>query len=158
MDTKARLAQANNFLQLLPHCKKLGMKVMTASDGQLTLELPYQPEISGLDSEGYVHGGILTTMMDTVCGFAVTASLPAPEFCPTLDLRIDHMRRASTKGPIFAWAECYKITRSVCFTRGYAYQDDPTDPIVHCVATFMRSGKTWGKSGFVKIGSSESLL
>jgi acyl-coenzyme A thioesterase PaaI-like protein len=91
MDTKARLAQANNFLQLLPHCRKLGMKVITASSGQLTLELPYQPKISG---------------MDTVCGFAVAASLPVSEFCPTLDLRIDHMRRASTKGPIFAWAEC----------------------------------------------------
>jgi uncharacterized protein (TIGR00369 family) len=106
MDTKARLAQANNFLQLLPHCRKLGMKVITASSGQLTLELPYQPKISGMDPKGYVHGGILTTMMDTVCGFAVAASLPVSEFCPTLDLRIDHMRRASTKGPIFAWAEC----------------------------------------------------
>jgi uncharacterized protein (TIGR00369 family) len=158
MDTTARLAQANNFLQLLPHCRKLGMKVITASSGQLTLELPYQPEISGIDPEGYVHGGILTTMMDTVCGFAVAASLPVSEFCPTLDLRIDHMRRASAKGPIFAWAECYKITRSVCFTRGYAYQDDSTNPIVHCVATFMRSGKTWGKGGFVKIGSLEALL
>lgn len=158
MDTSARIDQANNFLQLLPHCKKLGMKVITATNGQLTLALPYRPEISGLDTEGYVHGGILTTMMDTVCGFAVAAALPAPEFCPTLDLRIDHMRRASTKGTIFAWAECYRITHSVCFTRGYAYQSDPKDPIVHCVATFMRSGKTWGKGGFVKVGSKDSLL
>jgi len=158
MDQKQRLAQANNFLQFLPHCRKLGMKIINAADGELTLELPYNSDISGMDPEGYVHGGILTTMMDTVCGFAITASLPIPEFCPTLDLRIDHMRRANAKGPIYAWAECYKVTRSVCFTRGYAYQDDPNDPIVHCTATFMRSGKTWGKTGFVKIGSSEAVL
>ena len=158
MDNNARLAQANNFLQILPHCKKLGMKVVTASDGQLTVELPYNPEILGMDPAGYVHGGILTTMMDTVCGFAVTSALPTPEFCPTLDLRMDHMRRASIKGSIFAWAECYKITRNVCFTRGYAYQDDPENPIVHCVATFVRSGKTWGKGGFVKVGSTDASL
>ncbi|MBT3437886.1 MAG: hypothetical protein HOH02_00255 [Oceanospirillaceae bacterium] len=27
-------------------------------------------------------------MMDTVCGFSITAALPQPEFYPTLDLRI----------------------------------------------------------------------
>lgn len=158
MDSKELLTQGNNFLQVLPHCKKLGMKVITASKGNATIELPYNPEILGIDSHGYVHGGILTTMMDTVCGFAVTSALPAQEFCPTLDLRMDHMRRASAKGSIFAWAHCYKITRSICFTRGYAYQDDPDDPIVHCVATFVRSGKAWGKGGFVKLGAEDLLL
>lgn len=117
MDQQKRLAQANNFLQILPHCKKLGMKIITASDGQLTLELPYNPDISGMDPEGYVHGGILTTMMDTVCGFSIIASLPTPEFCPTLDLRIDHMRRANAKGSIFAWPS---VTKSpvVCALHG----------------------------------------
>ena len=151
MDTDAYLADANEFINTLPHCQKLGMKVVTAINGQLAIELPYRLENSGTDSEGYIHGGLLTTMMDTVCGLAATYALPTAEFCPTLDLRMDHMRQTTNKGSIFAWAECYKVTPSVCFTRGSAYQSDPNDPIVSCVATFIRSGKVWTKGGFVKI-------
>ncbi len=33
------------------------------------------------------------------------------------------------------------MTADVIFTRGFAYQDDPQQPIAHAVGTFMRMGK-----------------
>jgi hypothetical protein len=33
------------------------------------------------------------------------------------------------------------VTTDVIFTRGFAYQDDPEQPIAHVVGTFMRMGK-----------------
>ena len=35
-------------------------------------------------------------------------------------------------------AKVYRNTSNVLFCRGSAWQDDPDNPIAHCVATFMK--------------------
>jgi acyl-coenzyme A thioesterase PaaI-like protein len=60
------------------------------------------------------------------------------ELCPTLDLRIDHMRTPAQSQPLYVSAECYRVTRSVLFTRASVYQDDPERPVAYAIATFMR--------------------
>ncbi|MNE82172.1 hypothetical protein D3C80_1788730 [compost metagenome] len=52
------------------------------------------------------------------------------------------MRPAEPDKDVYGFAECYRVTREVLFTRGFAYQDDPQKPIAHVVGTFMRLGKT----------------
>ena len=79
--------------------------------------------------------------MDTTCGISTVCVLPEFEICPTLDLRIDYMRPAQPHKDVFGFAECYRVTENVIFTRGYAYQDDPSEPIAHVVGAFMRMGK-----------------
>jgi uncharacterized protein (TIGR00369 family) len=60
----------------------------------MTLVLPWSPAIVGNPQTGAVHGGALTTLMDTTCGMATLCVLPRFEVCPTLDLRIDYMHPA----------------------------------------------------------------
>ena len=62
------------------------------------------------------------------------------ELCPTLDLRVDYMRPAEPRKPVYARAETYKITRNIIFTRCEAYQEWG-ETIANCVGTFMRIGK-----------------
>lgn len=88
-----------------------------------------------------MHGGALTTLMDTTCGMATLCVLPRFEVCPTLDLRIDYMHPAEAGKDIYGHAQCYRVTRDVIFTRGTAYQDDPDQPICQVVGTFMRLGQ-----------------
>ena len=75
------------------------------------------------------------------CGISTVCVLPEFEICPTLDLRIDYMHPAEPGKDVFGFAECYRVTPHVIFTRGYAYQDDPAQPIAHVVGAFMRMGK-----------------
>ena len=51
------------------------------------------------------------------------------------------MHPAEPGKAIFGFAECYRVTPAVIFTRGIAYQDDRSEPIAHVVGTFMRMGK-----------------
>lgn len=133
--------RAQRFLSALRHCQVLGMQVQHAGPAGLTLCLPYSQQIIGNPDTGVIHGGAITTLMDTTCGISTICVLEDFEICPTLDLRIDYMHPAEPHKDVFGFAECYRVTPHVIFTRGYAYQNDPEQPIAHVVGAFMRMGK-----------------
>ena len=141
MSTNPVLERAQRFLSVLRHCQVLGLQVQDATAEGLTLRLPYSPQIVGNPETGVIHGGAITTLMDTTCGISTVCVLPEFEICPTLDLRVDYMRPAEPGKDVFGFAECYRVTENIIFTRGYAYQDNPDEPIAHVVGAFMRMGK-----------------
>ncbi|MFO2464910.1 PaaI family thioesterase [Pseudomonas sp. 15FMM2] len=135
------LERSVRFVSALRHCQVLGIQVHDAGSDGMTLLLPYSLDIVADLQTGVIHGGALTSLMDTACGMATLCVLPEFEVCPTLDLRIDYMHQAEPHKTVFGFAQCYRVTKDVIFTRGYAYQDDPQQPIAHVVGTFMRMGK-----------------
>ncbi len=141
MSDSLMLERAQRFLSALRHCQVLGMRVHGVTPAGLTLCLPYSTQIIGNPETGVIHGGAITTLMDTTCGISTVCVLPEFEVCPTIDLRIDYMRPAEPNKDVYGFAECYRVTPHIIFTRGYAYQDDPQQPIAHVVGTFMRMGK-----------------
>jgi len=141
MSDATLMSMAERFLSALKHCQLLQMRVAQAAETGMTLVLPWSPAIVGNPQTGAVHGGALTTLMDTTCGMATLCVLPRFEVCPTLDLRIDYMHPAEAGKDIYGHAQCYRVTRDVIFTRGTAYQDDPDQPICQVVGTFMRLGQ-----------------
>ena len=141
MSDSTLMAMAERFLSALKHCQLLNMRVGQADANGMTLVLPWSPAIVGNPQTGAVHGGALTTLMDTTCGMATLCVLPRFEVCQTLDLRIDYMHPAEAGKDIYGHAQCYRVTRDVIFTRGTAYQDDPDQPICQVVGTFMRLGQ-----------------
>ncbi len=68
--------RAERFVATLRHCQVLGLTVESAQDNVLVMRLPYSEQIVGNPVTGTVHGGSLTTLMDTACGTAVFSSLP----------------------------------------------------------------------------------
>jgi uncharacterized protein (TIGR00369 family) len=132
--------RATRFLSALRHCQVLGLQVHSASSEGLTVILPYSEKIVGNPETGVIHGGAITSLMDTACGMSTLCVLPEFEVCPTLDLRIDYMHAAEPNKAVYGFAQCYRVTTDVIFARGFAYQDDPGQPIAHVVGTFMRMG------------------
>ena len=100
--------------------------------------LDYKPELIGNPKTSVVHGGVITSLIDTTSGLSVFSRLESPEAIATLDLRIDYLRSATPGLPIYCRAECYRFSRQIAFTRATAYQDDGKDPIAYSVGTFMR--------------------
>ncbi|MEB0040555.1 MULTISPECIES: PaaI family thioesterase [unclassified Pseudomonas] len=141
MSENAIFDSAVRFVSVLRHCQVLGLRVHSANADGMTLILPYSLSIVGNPETGVIHGGALTSLMDSTCGIAILCVLPEFEVCPTLDLRIDYMHSAEPNKDVYGFAQCYRVTSDVIFTRGFAYQDDPQQPIAHVVGTFMRMGK-----------------
>ena len=136
MSTSPVLERAQRFLSALRHCQVLGMQVQAASAEGLTLRLPYSQHIVGNPDSGVIHGGAITTLMDTTCGISTVCVLPEFEICPTLDLRIDYMRAATPGQRITARAECYHMTRSVAFLRAVALDEDEANPVAAATGAF----------------------
>jgi uncharacterized protein (TIGR00369 family) len=126
------------------------MRLIEARDGVALMCVPYDPKLVGNPATGVLHGGVITSVLDSASGAAVGSMLRGPRVAgegsvaagpwrpiATLDLRIDYMKPATPGRELMARAECYKVTRNVAFVRGVAYHDDPSDPIATTVATFM---------------------
>lgn len=133
---------ATRFVDQLVQCRRLQLKVLEGSEHHVLIELPYSTELIGYPDTGVIHGGVITTLMDTASGSAVVCSIfdkfNSLELSPTLDLRVDYMKPAQPYKSVFGFAECYKLSSSIAFTRAIAYQDSIDDPIAHAVGSFMR--------------------
>ncbi|MBR9729022.1 PaaI family thioesterase [Shewanella intestini] len=133
---------ATRFVNQLAQCRRLGFEVKEASEHHVLIELPYSQDIIGDPDTGVIHGGVITTLIDTGCGCAVVCAIldkfESLELSPTLDLRVDYMRPAEPNKAVYVFAECYRLTSSVAFTRAIAYQDSIDRPVAHAVGSFMR--------------------
>ena len=124
----------------IAHCRALGMAVDDIGSGNALMSLPYSDDLIGNVDTGHLHGGAITSLLDTAGGLATLAEVGTGGAIATLDLRIDYLKPAAPGETVRAFAECYKATHFVVFVRGVAYHDDRDDPIATCVATYMRKG------------------
>ncbi|MCB1748652.1 MAG: PaaI family thioesterase [Gammaproteobacteria bacterium] len=120
-----------------PHNRFLGLELVNIERGRAVVRVPYDARLAGNTGTGVLHGGVITTALDSACGMSVIAALGKRMQIATLDLRIDYLRPAVPGEAITAAAHCYKVTRNVCFVRAIAYHDDRDDPIANAAASFM---------------------
>ena len=134
--TDNRREQARQFILALPHCAALNMTVDDVGDGVAVMSMPWDDRLVGDPSTGVIHGGAVSTLMDTCGGTAVMAHESGPSTTETLDLRIDYMRPATPGQTIVARATCYHMTRSIAFVRAVATDDDTANPVASATGAF----------------------
>lgn len=122
----------------LPHCEALGLQFHARNQGEVTLVLPFKPELVGDPFTRALHSGVVTTLADMAGAMAIFARLNERESVATLDLRLDYLRPALPDMPLFCQSTCYRLTKQIAFTRSSVYQTDPANPVAHAVATYMR--------------------
>jgi uncharacterized protein (TIGR00369 family) len=140
-EKQALIEQMNSGMRaFVPHNRELGLEVtgFRHRTGELWMRLPYAERLVGNPDDGVLHGGAITSLMDAACGMAVMVRLGAGAPIATLDLRIDYLKPATPGEDVVAHTECYKVTRSIAFVRGFAHHADAGDPIAAVAASFMR--------------------
>ena len=131
---RSQLAQ--QFIDALPQGKALALKILRVSRGEVDMEMPYDEKLVGDPGTGVIHGGAVSTLMDTCCGAAVMAHPKSGHATATIGLRLDYMRPARPGQAIVARATCHRITRSVAFVRAEAFDDDADAPVATATGTF----------------------
>ncbi|MBS4214627.1 PaaI family thioesterase [Neobacillus rhizophilus] len=77
----------------------IGLQIEDIGDGTATLSLAVQDQL--LQGAGMVHGGVITTLIDSVIGSAVRSVMSEQTISLTAELNINFFRPA-TQGRIFA--------------------------------------------------------
>lgn len=122
------------------HFLTLGIVVDEVADKRIRASMDYSPAIVGDPDTGIIHGGPITSLLDTAAGFAAGTQLDTLGFTPTIDLRIDYMRPASPGQKVIAEAEVYRSTEFVFFCRAIAHHGDLDRPIARAVGNFFNLG------------------
>lgn len=73
-----------------PFVHLLGMEVFDAGEGRFTMTL--DPQECHYNPMGSVHGGVLSTLLDSVMSAAVHTALPAGKGYMTLEIKVNFIR------------------------------------------------------------------
>ncbi|MEM9055461.1 MAG: PaaI family thioesterase [Pseudomonadota bacterium] len=114
----------SNMMKMTPWANELGFQVTRIEKGHVWGVQPFDEKLIGDPETRVIHGGVITTLLDNLCGASCSTALKEFRFVATLDLRIDYMRPAESGQDILAEAECYHVTRSVAFCRAWAYHEN----------------------------------
>lgn len=133
-DLDIDLDRVAQIMMAAPQPSALGMRLVSLTHGTACIEVPFREDLVGDVERGIVAGGVVTTLIDH--SLAVAVSSARKRGAPTLDLRVDYVRAAAPGAGLFCEATCYKLTRSIAFTRAVAWDADRNDPIATAQATF----------------------
>ena len=119
------------------HAGALGIVYHAKGPGWVELALPYRDALIGDPASGVLASGPIIALMDMATSIAVWVK--RDRFAPqaTLDLRVDYLRPAVPGRTVIGRGECLRLTRSIAFVRGIAYDETPDDPLAHVAGTFM---------------------
>jgi uncharacterized protein (TIGR00369 family) len=113
------------------------MQLTACAEGHARGEQPYDRRLVGNPETGEIAGGVVTTLLDSVCGMAVLSKLRVLQRIATVDLRVDYLRRTQAERTLFCIAECFRVTHHIAFVRATVHDGDAENPLASAVGTFM---------------------
>ena len=130
-------AVAAQFLTARAHNGWLGLTYCKHGDDWVELELPWREDLIGQDGDNVLASGPIISLMDMASGLAIWNRKQEFTAIATLDLRVDYIRPARAKASVFGYSQCYRLTKSAAFVRGFAHDGDPDDPLARILGVFM---------------------
>ena len=96
----------------------LGVEITRLAAGEIELAMPY--EASFTQQHGFVHAGIMATVLDSACGYAAFSLMPAEAAVLTVEFKTNLL--APAKGERFLFrAQVVKPGRTLTVCEGRAF-------------------------------------
>ena len=128
--------RAQKAFDLQNAMKSLGVTAADIGPGKVTLAMPFNKDFD--QHHGFMHAGIITTAMDSACGFAAYTLMDANAEVLTVEFKSNFL--APAKGERFLFrAEVVKPGRTltVAEAKAYAVQDGQEKLIATMTGTLM---------------------
>ncbi|MXO63569.1 PaaI family thioesterase [Qipengyuania oceanensis] len=101
------------------------------------LKLPWREDLVGDPDFPVLASGPIVSLLDMAGGMCIWTTNRVFKPVATLDLRVDYQRPARDHAAVYGRTECYRLTRSAAFVRGFAHDGDPEDTVATMVGVFM---------------------
>lgn len=93
-----------------PYQRFLGLQLVRYEEGLVEICMPFRDEFLREDGSDWLHGGVLSALIDIAGDYAVYSKTGGD--VPTVDLRVDYLR-AAKRGRLTAIARTVKVGRRV---------------------------------------------
>ena len=113
---------------LSPYARSMGFTASRDDAGRLILAMPADDGKRG--RPGFIHGGALAGMLETIAYLTLSDALGAqdrPRLKP-VNVTVSYMRGA-TEQTTFARATIERLGKRIANIEAVAWQDDPTKPV-----------------------------
>jgi uncharacterized protein (TIGR00369 family) len=101
-----------------PMMAHIGAELVTVEPGFCEIHLPYRRELT--QQHGYVHGGVLATIIDSAAGYAAFSLMPADASILTVEYKLNILRPGEGERMI-ARGRVIKSGRSLSVVNADAY-------------------------------------
>jgi uncharacterized protein (TIGR00369 family) len=99
----------------------LGAALDTIEPGRVVIVMPHKPELS--QQHGFLHAGIVSTGLDSACGYAAYSLMPADAAVLTIEFKVNLL--APARGPWFRFeGQVTKAGRTISVVEGRAWQHE----------------------------------
>jgi len=116
--------------------KTVGASIMQVSPGKVTIQFGFDPALT--QQHGFIHAGIVSTVLDSACGYAAFSLMAEDAAVLTIEFKINLLSPA--EGEWFeAVGQVKKPGRNITVTEGelYAHQGDTKKLVASMVGTMM---------------------
>lgn len=100
-----------------PFNRHLGMKGESIEPGRVVMRLPIKPEFVGDPRRPALHGGVISTLIDSAGGAAAWSALEPGETVSTIDLTVDYLEPGGVDEPLVATAKVVRKGKRLCHVR-----------------------------------------
>jgi uncharacterized protein (TIGR00369 family) len=114
----------------------LGIEIVSVTAGEVELKMPYAADYT--QQHGFTHAGIITTALDTACGYAAFSLMPDNAAVLTVEFKTNLL--APARGDYFLFrAHVVKPGRTitVCDAQAFAIEDGKEKLVATMTGTLM---------------------
>lgn len=129
--------QSFQFFSGHGHAGWLGLQYLRHGNDWVELELPWREDLLGEEDRHVLASGPIISLLDMASGLSIWTATKLFTPVATLDLRVDYQRPAKERSPVIGHAQCYRLTKSAAFVRGFAHDGDAEDPVATMAGVFM---------------------
>jgi uncharacterized protein (TIGR00369 family) len=114
----------------------LGARIARVAAGEVDLELPYRADLT--QQHGFLHAGIVTTLLDSACGYAAFSLMPADSSVLSVEFKTNLLAPAEGE-LLLARARVVRAGRTitVCECRGLMRKAGHEKEVALMIATIM---------------------
>tara|TARA_B100000949_G_C14136653_1_gene388919 strand:- start:458 stop:841 length:384 start_codon:yes stop_codon:yes gene_type:complete len=116
--------------------RTIGAELTNVDYGTVEIEMPYSDALT--QQHGFLHAGILSTVLDSACGYAALSVMPEESAVLTIEFKINLL--SPGRGDRFLFrGEVTKPGSNIIVSdgRGYAIGDGPAKLIASMTSTLM---------------------
>jgi uncharacterized protein (TIGR00369 family) len=115
-----------------PAMSTLGIALSEVAPGRATLRMRVRPELT--QQHGFLHAGIVSTGLDTACGYAAFSLMPAEAGVLTIEFKVNLL--APARGPELVFeGEVTKAGRTISVADARAFESGDGTAARKLVAT-----------------------